>query len=469
MKKIILFSTFILLTLTVFSQSITLSPTSADLIKLDRNGSSYQQFYHNGVYKTFMGHFNADEFYLSTITGNTTGKMHFGTQSSPRMTILADGKIGIGTTTPGFLLNFPSSVGDKIALWGNTGNHYGFGIQGSLLQIHSDISTSDIAFGHGTSAAFTETMRVKGNGRVGIGTTTPTTGFQLAGTTSTQTELNINAPNSAIATLSFARSGGTLAAPTATGNAQNLGWINFNGYNGTSYQTSSSIRSLTNETWSSTARGSYLSFHTTNAGTTTMTERLRIDDDGSVGIGTTAPRGKLHIEHDGTDLDPHIRIHATGSFSRINWSTNTNANSWVAQSYLESATAADNYWRLEYGGTPRFYVAGNGNVGIGTSSPDNKLDVLGIIRANEVIVETGWADYVFQDDYKLKPLSEVEAFIKENKHLPSVPSAAKIQEKGAHVAELMTKMMEKIEELTLYSIEQKKEIDELKRRLDEKK
>lgn len=111
----------------------------------------------------------------------------------------------------------------------------------------------------------------------------------------------------------------------------------------------------------------------------------------------------------------------------------------------------------------------NGNVGIGVLTPVNKLEVNGIIRANEVIVETGWADYVFQDDYKLKPLSEVEAFIKENKHLPSVPSAAKIQDKGAHVAELMTKMMEKIEELTLYSIEQKKEIDELKRRLDEKK
>lgn len=111
----------------------------------------------------------------------------------------------------------------------------------------------------------------------------------------------------------------------------------------------------------------------------------------------------------------------------------------------------------------------NGNVGIGVLNPVNKLEVNGVIRANEVIVETGWADYVFQDDYKLKPLSEVEAFIKANKHLPSLPSAAKIQEKGAHMAELMTKMMEKIEELTLYSIEQKKEIDELKRRLDEKK
>lgn len=122
------------------------------------------------------------------------------------------------------------------------------------------------------------------------------------------------------------------------------------------------------------------------------------------------------------------------------------------------------------GSTNRFTILrDNGNVGIGVLNPVNKLEVNGVIRANEVIVETGWADYVFQDDYKLKPLSEVEAFIKVNKHLPSLPSADKIQEKGAHVAELMTKMMEKIEELTLYSIEQKKEIDELKRRLDEKK
>ena len=120
--------------------------------------------------------------------------------------------------------------------------------------------------------------------------------------------------------------------------------------------------------------------------------------------------------------------------------------------------------------TSRFTIMrDNGNVGIGVLSPVNKLEVNGTIRANEVIVETGWADYVFQDDYKLKPLSEVEAYIKENKHLPSLPSATKIQEKGAHIAELLTTMMEKIEELTLYSIEQKKEIDELKRRLDEKK
>ena len=83
------------------------------------------------------------------------------------------GNVGIGEANPGFPLNFGLSWGDKISLFANSGNHYGFGIQGGLLQIHSDYATSDIAFGYGNSASFTETMRVKGNGNVGIGTSNP--------------------------------------------------------------------------------------------------------------------------------------------------------------------------------------------------------------------------------------------------------------------------------------------------------
>jgi hypothetical protein len=83
------------------------------------------------------------------------------------------GNIGIGTNTPGFPLSFLSNSGDKISLWGQSGAHYGFGIQGGQLQIHTDIAASDILFGYGTSAAFTERMRIKGNGYVGIGISTP--------------------------------------------------------------------------------------------------------------------------------------------------------------------------------------------------------------------------------------------------------------------------------------------------------
>ncbi len=85
----------------------------------------------------------------------------------------SSGNVGIGTITPGFPLSFGSTSGDKISLWGQSGPHYGFGIQGGQLQIHTDVIGSDILFGYGTSGSFTERMRIKGNGNVGIGTSTP--------------------------------------------------------------------------------------------------------------------------------------------------------------------------------------------------------------------------------------------------------------------------------------------------------
>ena len=83
--------------------------------------------------------------------------------------------VGIGNTNPLFPLSLKNNLGDKISLWtdGVNRNSYGFGIQGALLQIHTDISAADIAFGYGSSDELTEIMRIKGNGKVGIGTIYP--------------------------------------------------------------------------------------------------------------------------------------------------------------------------------------------------------------------------------------------------------------------------------------------------------
>jgi hypothetical protein len=97
-------------------------------------------------------------------------------------TLTINSALGIGNTTPGFPLSFANTMGDKISLWGDSGNHYGFGIQSYLLQVYSDSASGDIAFGYGQSTNFTENVRFKGNGNVGIGTTNPTTALEVNGT-----------------------------------------------------------------------------------------------------------------------------------------------------------------------------------------------------------------------------------------------------------------------------------------------
>jgi hypothetical protein len=96
--------------------------------------------------------------------------------------IINPGNVGIGTATPNFPLSLPDTVGDKISLYGQLPNHYGFGVSNSLLQIYADQLSSDIAFGYGQSADLTETMRVKGNGRVGIGTNNTAATLDVNGT-----------------------------------------------------------------------------------------------------------------------------------------------------------------------------------------------------------------------------------------------------------------------------------------------
>lgn len=111
------------------------------------------------------------------------------------------------------------------------------------------------------------------------------------------------------------------------------------------------------------------------------------------------------------------------------------------------------------------------NIGIGVPNPDQKLTVNGTIHAKEVLVDlTGpLADYVFAKDYKLTPLHKVEEYVKSNNHLPEVPSANEIKEKGLSIGEMQNKLLQKIEELTLYAIEQQKEIQGLKEEIQKMK
>lgn len=108
----------------------------------------------------------------------------------------------------------------------------------------------------------------------------------------------------------------------------------------------------------------------------------------------------------------------------------------------------------------------NGNVGIGTTNPDSKLSVNGNIRARELVIENAnWADYVFEDNYTLMTLDALKKHVQQNKHLPGVPTAASIASKGLSVSAVQGKMMEKIEELSLYIIQLHERILQLEKPL----
>jgi hypothetical protein len=182
-----------------------------------------------------------------------------------------------------------------------------------------------------------------------------------------------------------------------------------------------------------------------------FTHVMRLCTNGNVGIGTTTPVGKLELASNASVDNAFVLSSLRGFSGNRNWRLSLDQNAEGQFEITPSTIKGGN----TYSNTA-LAITSAGNVGIGTTSPTEKLSVNGRIRAKEVIVDTNWSDYVFAKGYLLASLSEVEQHIQTQGHLPGVPSAQEVAEKGVSVGDMQAVLLAKIEELTLHQIAQEK-------------
>lgn len=183
---------------------------------------------------------------------------------------------------------------------------------------------------------------------------------------------------------------------------------------------------------------------------------------GKIGIGTENPAASLDVQGGSTNLSYYINIRDYDSPASSNSTLIARDGNTM---FWNGGVIVGRYSNDVVGNLGHGNLIVTGKAGIGTTDPAHKLDVNGTIHAREVLVDLDFSgpDYVFEEDYELTSLEELDTYLKENKHLPEVPSAAQMEEEGVNVVEMEMLLLKKVEELTLHIIELEKRIKELEK------
>jgi hypothetical protein len=385
--------------------------TNAPGEKLSINGTNAAiQLMNSGTPRGFLQTNNTD-IRLGTYANNTTGNLVFSTKAVDRMWVDENGRVGIGTATPASLLTL-NGTNPYLQLQHNDVNTGFVQAVGVNLKVgtNSTNTTGNLVF----QTKLVDRMMIDENGQVGIGTTSPTSILSI---------------NSLDPIVQFKNNGVDKGFVQLVGDDIRIG------------------TNLSNTTGSFIVR-------------TKGVDRLSIDETGDGVFGNGTSGGNLTMNGPVTSgLTLQSGNLAQGHIK-------------ATQDALEIYRTNPGIIRIRSNGDGMYFLP-NGQISIGgggKTATGYVVSIEGKAIAAEfrVLAPGSWPDYVFADNYKLNSLSYVKNFIAKNKHLPNIPAAAEMEKNGIELGDMTKRLMEKVEELTLYIIQLQEQVDELKKKNESK-